>query len=159
MQAVKQAADGFRLSANSESDVVPQLTMTAVLDRYEREFVTPCVQVALGAVDDGKISSLTAKSYRSYIRGWISPRWGKYFIADLAKPQLRSAIETWLAELCASRKLAPKTVRGIGSLMRLIFRRAIYAILHGREDLWPYFHETLDFVKNNYFDQEDGGWF
>jgi mannobiose 2-epimerase len=35
----------------------------------------------------------------------------------------------------------------------------IYAILHGREDLWPYFHETLDFVKNNYFDQEDGGWF
>lgn len=35
----------------------------------------------------------------------------------------------------------------------------IYAILHGREDLWPYFHETLDFVKNNYFDQKDGGWF
>ncbi len=29
----------------------------------------------------------------------------------------------------------------------------IYAILHGREDLWPYFHETLDFVRNNYFDQ------
>jgi mannobiose 2-epimerase len=36
---------------------------------------------------------------------------------------------------------------------------AIYAILHGRQDLWPYFHETLDFVKDNYFDQEDGGWF
>lgn len=36
---------------------------------------------------------------------------------------------------------------------------AMYAILHGREDLWPYFHETLDFVKNNYFDQEYGGWF
>jgi len=36
---------------------------------------------------------------------------------------------------------------------------AMYAILHGRSDLWPYFHETLDFVKNNYFDQKDGGWF
>lgn len=36
---------------------------------------------------------------------------------------------------------------------------AIYAILHGRKDLWPYYHETLDFVRNNYFDQEDGGWF
>jgi mannose/cellobiose epimerase-like protein (N-acyl-D-glucosamine 2-epimerase family) len=36
---------------------------------------------------------------------------------------------------------------------------AMYAILHGREDLWPYYHETLDFVKNNYFDTKDGGWF
>jgi mannobiose 2-epimerase len=36
---------------------------------------------------------------------------------------------------------------------------AMYAILHGREDLWPYFHETLAFVRNNYFDSKDGGWF
>lgn len=36
---------------------------------------------------------------------------------------------------------------------------AMYAILHGREDLWPYFHETLDFVEKNYFDTKDGGWF
>jgi mannose/cellobiose epimerase-like protein (N-acyl-D-glucosamine 2-epimerase family) len=35
----------------------------------------------------------------------------------------------------------------------------LYAILHGREDLWPYFHETLDFIRNNYFDEKDGGWF
>jgi mannose/cellobiose epimerase-like protein (N-acyl-D-glucosamine 2-epimerase family) len=35
----------------------------------------------------------------------------------------------------------------------------MYAILHGREDLWPYFHETLDFIRNNYFDTQDGGWF
>ncbi len=36
---------------------------------------------------------------------------------------------------------------------------AMYAILHGRDDLWPYFHETFDFVRNNYFDTKDGGWF
>ena len=36
---------------------------------------------------------------------------------------------------------------------------AMYAILHGRSDLWPYFHETLDFVRDNYFDKQDGGWF
>ena len=35
----------------------------------------------------------------------------------------------------------------------------MYAMLHGRADLWPYFHETLDFVQKNYFDQKDGGWF
>ena len=36
---------------------------------------------------------------------------------------------------------------------------AMYAILHGRPDLWPYYSETLDFIKNNYFDEKDGGWF
>jgi cellobiose epimerase len=36
---------------------------------------------------------------------------------------------------------------------------ATYAILHGRSELWPYFHKTLDFVKKEYFDTTDGGWF
>jgi mannobiose 2-epimerase len=36
---------------------------------------------------------------------------------------------------------------------------ANYAILHGRTELWPYFHKTLDFVKKEYFDSEYGGWF
>ena len=138
MQAVKQAADGHRLGANRESDVVSQVTMSAVLDRYEREFVTPCATAPLDTVDDGKISTLTAKAYRSYLRRWISPRWGKYFIADLAKPQLRSAMEAWLADLSKPGKLAPKTVRSIGSLMRLIFRRAVK---------WGYIENNpMDFV-------------
>ena len=138
MQSVKQAADGYRLSANCESEVVAQVTMAAVLDRYEREFVTPYAKAPLGSVNEGKISTLTAKAYRSYLHRWISPRWGKYSIADLAKPQLRSAMETWLADLCQSGKLAPKTVRSIGSLMRLIFRRAVK---------WGYLdNNPMDFV-------------
>ena len=68
MKAVKLAADGYRLTANSENDVVRDITMSAVLDRYEREFLTPYVELPLGALDDGKISVQTAKSYRSYIR-------------------------------------------------------------------------------------------
>jgi cellobiose epimerase len=36
---------------------------------------------------------------------------------------------------------------------------ATYAILHGRTELWPYFHKTLDFVKKEYSDTVDGGWF
>src|SRR4030095_3040047 len=36
---------------------------------------------------------------------------------------------------------------------------ATYAILHGRTELWPYFHKTLDFLKKEYFDTEQGGWF
>ena len=36
---------------------------------------------------------------------------------------------------------------------------ARYAILHGRSDLWPYFDQTLAFVKKNFLDSEYGGWF
>jgi len=36
---------------------------------------------------------------------------------------------------------------------------AHYAILRGRSDLWPVFEKTLAFVKTNYFDTKDGGWF
>jgi mannose/cellobiose epimerase-like protein (N-acyl-D-glucosamine 2-epimerase family) len=36
---------------------------------------------------------------------------------------------------------------------------AHYGILRGRSDLWPYFHQTLDFVKKTYLDTEFGGWF
>jgi len=36
---------------------------------------------------------------------------------------------------------------------------ANYAILHGRSELWRFYHRTLDFVKREYFDTEYGGWF
>lgn len=35
---------------------------------------------------------------------------------------------------------------------------ANYAILHGRTELWPYHHKTLDFIKREYLDAEHGGW-
>jgi len=36
---------------------------------------------------------------------------------------------------------------------------ANYAVLHGRSDLWPTHHQTLDFVKKTYLDTHFGGWF
>jgi mannobiose 2-epimerase len=36
---------------------------------------------------------------------------------------------------------------------------AHYAILRGRSDLWPWHHQTLEFVKKTYLDPEYGGWF
>jgi mannobiose 2-epimerase len=36
---------------------------------------------------------------------------------------------------------------------------AHYAILRGRGDLWPYYQQTLDFVKKTYLDTQHGGWF
>jgi len=66
MQAVKKAVDGYRLTANRESDAMTQVTMSAALDRYGRELIEPSIKVPLGAVDDARISSLTARAYRSY---------------------------------------------------------------------------------------------
>jgi mannobiose 2-epimerase len=34
-----------------------------------------------------------------------------------------------------------------------------YAIRHGRSDLWPYFDQSLRFVKENFIDPEYGGWY
>ncbi len=36
---------------------------------------------------------------------------------------------------------------------------AHYAILHGRTDVWPYFDQSLAFLKANFLDAEYGGWF
>ena len=36
---------------------------------------------------------------------------------------------------------------------------AHYATLRGRTDLWPYYQQTLDFVKKTYLDTQYGGWF
>ena len=36
---------------------------------------------------------------------------------------------------------------------------AHYAILHGRSDLWPYFDQSLKFLKANFLDAQYGGWF
>jgi len=36
---------------------------------------------------------------------------------------------------------------------------ARYAILHGRSDLWPVFDRCLEFVRTNFFDRKQGGWF
>ncbi|HUN86768.1 MAG TPA: hypothetical protein VMU48_20475 [Terracidiphilus sp.] len=125
MQAVKKAADGYRLSANREREAVGPVTMAAILDRYERELVTPYLAVPLGGADEGRLSSMTARAYRSWLRNWICPRWSRYLVADLVKPQLRSSMEDWLRQLVESGDLAPKSVRSIGSLLHLIFRQAV----------------------------------
>lgn len=68
----RSAESYFLVVCGFDSSGFPDLVL-AVLDRYEREFVTPYVNVPLGGLDTGRISALTAKAYRSYIRRWIRP--------------------------------------------------------------------------------------
>ena len=85
MHAVQQAADGYRLRANREAHV-PQVTMGGVLDRYERECVEPFINVPIGGVIQRKPSVQCARTYRSFIRKWLRPRWSGYLITDFLRP-------------------------------------------------------------------------
>jgi mannobiose 2-epimerase len=61
--------------------------------------------------------------------------------------------------------LGGRTAGGEPALMlwwpqcEVIKATAHYAILRGRGDLWPYYQQTLDFVKKTYLDPQYGGWF
>ena len=141
-KAVKLAADGYRLGANREVAQVKGVTVEGLLDRYLQEVITPCIDIPLGGLDEGKMSSLCAKAYRGNINNWLRPRWGRYLVTDFLQPQVRTAAEEWLESLLRSERnlegLAPKTVHGIGTLLRQIFRRAVK---------WGYLENNpLDFV-------------
>jgi mannose/cellobiose epimerase-like protein (N-acyl-D-glucosamine 2-epimerase family) len=41
----------------------------------------------------------------------------------------------------------------------LLRATAHYAIRHGRSDLWPYFDQSLAFLRANFLDAEYGGWY
>ena len=61
--------------------------------------------------------------------------------------------------------LGGRNAQGQPSLMlwwpqcEVIKATANYAVLHGRNDLWPVHKQTFDFVKKTYLDPEYGGWF
>jgi integrase len=71
----------------------------------------------------------TAGSYRSVLNKYVSPRWESYKVSEFDRPQVRAAIEQWLASLCRSARnsegLAPKTVRHIFTTMKLVFKFAV----------------------------------
>lgn len=129
-QAVQLAADGYRLGANRETNTVAAVTMAGLVDRYERECVMPFVEVPIGGFDNRIPSVHCARGYRSIIRKWVRPRWGAHSLADFNQPCVRCAVEEWLYSLVRSERnstgLAPKSVRGIWSLMKLMFRRALF---------------------------------
>ena len=53
------------------------------------------------------------------------------------------------------------TGRGKGWWQQCELLRALmrYAAAHGREDLWPAFGQSLEFVKDSFMDAEHGGWY
>ena len=75
------------------------------------------------------MSFQTAGSYRSVLNKYVYPRWESYKVSEFERPQVRAAIEQWLASLLRGAKnsegLAPKTVRHVFTTMKLGFKFAV----------------------------------
>jgi integrase len=134
----ERKAEAHRLIANRENPEVGAVTMNALIDRYlitnvptERPLADSYVQPPQG----DEMSLQCARSYRSYIERWIRPRWAvrengdPYLASDFEHITMSNAIEEWLRSLPKSDRnpsgLAPKTVRGIFVVMKLIFKYAV----------------------------------
>ena len=126
----ERACENLRLAANAEVDENTP-TMGGVIDRYIQEVLKPCLDVPLGGVQEETVlmSFQTAGSYRSMLNKYVSLRWGSYKVTEFQRPQVRAAIEQWLASLLRSARnsegLAPKTVRHIFTTMKLVFKFAV----------------------------------
>jgi integrase len=100
--AAERACENLRLAANAEVDESTP-TMCGIIDRYIQEVLKPCLDVPLGGVQEetALMSFQTAGSYRSVLNKYVSPRWESYKVTEFQRPQVRAAIEQWLASLAA----------------------------------------------------------
>jgi len=96
----ERACEKLRLAANAESDESTP-TMCGIIGRYIQEVLKPCLDVPLGGVQEeaAPMSFQTAGSYRSVLNTYVSPRWESYNVSEFERPQVRAAIEQWLASL------------------------------------------------------------
>lgn len=129
--AAERASEHLRLSANPESFLPECPTMGGLIDRYIERILGPCLDVPLGGVQDdcALMSFQCAKSYQSALNRWVRPKWESYRLQDFNKPVVRASIEEWLRSLWRSPKnpngLAPKMVRSIWGVMKLVFKFAV----------------------------------
>ncbi len=129
--SAQRACDHLRIAVNSELPHLECPTMGALIDRYVEQVLRPCFDVPLGGEQDmaARISFHCAKSYNSVLTKWVRPRWQSCRVRDFDNPVVRAALEDWLQSLWRSQKnlngLAPKTVRSIYTVMKLVFKFAV----------------------------------
>jgi integrase len=123
-----RAVEPLRMAANSHLCAEPTPTMQGLVQRYITEVLVPCLDVPLGGVQDeaALMSFHCAKSYRSVLRWYVLPRWEELNVSEFARPEVRARVEQWLWSLLRSARnpngLAPKTVRTVFNVMKLVFK-------------------------------------
>lgn len=54
------------------------------------------------------MSDACARNYRSELKNWVEPRWGKYDVRDFEQNEIRTEVEEWLLSLTKS----PRNLNG-----------------------------------------------
>src|SRR5260370_2731353 len=115
----RRAAQSLLLGINADNPNAGGVIFGAVIDRYLAEELPD--------------RHSTARSYQSWLKNYIRPRWGEYPIHEI-KPL---AVEHWLKEL----DLAPKSRAHLKNQMRIIFNCAM------RWELLAYQTNPMGFVR------------
>lgn len=102
----ERATDALRLEINSELPQAVPITVDTLIDRYFGD-----------SVEMGRLAFSTRKSYETYLKGYIRPKWGSFLLEEVRT----MAVELWLRNL----KLAPKTKVHIRNLMHVLFECAV----------------------------------
>ncbi len=127
----ERASEYLRHAANPNGRIDTNISMQGLIDRYAEEVLKPCLDVALGEAQDesAQMSCHCARTYRSVVTKHICPKWRKDQVAEFVKAEKRTAVEQWLKSLLRSKRnpkgLAPKSVRSIFLVMKLIFKYAV----------------------------------
>ena len=101
----QKAAEALRLSLNSEYRPTSAATMGTLVDRYILEALPERYS--------------TSQSYKSYLNGYIKPKWGDHDLVTLGQNPFW--VEKWLREL----PNAPKTKAHIKGLMHRLYEYAM----------------------------------
>src|SRR5258706_1607947 len=99
------AADTVRLEGNSELPKAVPTTVATLVDRYLSD-----------SLEMGRLAHATANSYKTYLRGWVVPRWGTHLLSEVKTV----AVEQWLRDAA----LAPKSKMNLRNLMHVLFECA-----------------------------------
>lgn len=99
------AADAVRLDINSELPKAVPTTVATLVDRYLSD-----------SMEMERLAYATANSYKTYLRGWVVPRWGAHLLAEVKTV----AVEQWLRDAA----LAPKSKVNLRNLMHVLFECA-----------------------------------
>jgi integrase len=100
------AADAVRLEVNSELPKAVPITVATLVDRYLSD-----------AVETERLAFATRNSYKSYLHGWVKPKWGNHTLE-----QVRTmAVEQWLRDVTT---LAPKSKLHLRNVLHVLFECA-----------------------------------
>jgi integrase len=112
--AAQRAADAVRLEINKYNSVAAQQPLVSQLIEHYRRLELPN--------DDNaqRKSWATKDAYRSYLRNWIEPRWGKHRLTEVKT----IAVEGWLGSIPRS-ALEEGSKAKIRNIMSALFNHAI----------------------------------